>query len=186
MDYLELTGTIIGLIYLWLEYKASIWLWAVGFIMPAVYIVIYYRAGLYADLGINVYYILASVYGLFKWLSGSKSNDEAPLEIKPTPKSLYLPLTLITVALTCVIAVILINFTDSNVPWTDSFTTALSIVAMWMLAKKFIEQWLAWIIVDVVCTVLYVYKDLYFTSVLFGIYSVIAYLGYLKWKKMSV
>lgn len=82
------------------------------------------------------------------------------------------------------IARILIEYTDSNVPWLDSFTTALSIVGMWMLARKYIEQWFAWILVDIVCCGLYIYKDLYFTSALYGLYSIIAIFGYFKWKKI--
>jgi ABC-type branched-subunit amino acid transport system permease subunit len=82
------------------------------------------------------------------------------------------------------IAWILIRFTDSNVPWLDSFTTALSIIGMWMLARKYVEQWWAWIVVDVVCCGLYIYKELYFTSALYGLYSIIAIFGYFKWKQM--
>ena len=187
MNYLELTGTIVGLIYLWLEYRASIYLWIAGFIMPAIYIFVYYEAGLYADVGINIYYLLASFYGLAYWTIGKKNqkNDTTiEIPITATPRKIYYPLILISTLLTIVIAQILINFTDSNVPWADSFTTALSIVGMWMLAKKYVEQWLAWILVDIVCAVLYVYKDLYFTSGLYALYTVIAYFGYLKWKKM--
>ncbi len=185
MNYLELVGTIIGLIYLWLEYKASVWLWAASIVMPAVYIVIYYRAGLYADMGINIYYILASVYGVVCWLRGN-TGEKKELPVTHTPKRLYIPLTCIAAILTVIIAQILIRFTDSNVPWADAFTTALSIVAMWMLAKKYAEQWLAWILVDVVSTILYVYKGLFFTSGLYLLYTVIAYIGYLKWKRMIV
>lgn len=188
MNYLELFGTLVGLIYLWLEYKASVYLWVASIVMPAIYIVIYYQAGLYADLGINVYYVFASVYGLAVWLIGKKkgsaSEKKEELPITQTPTKLYLPLTLITGVLTVIIAQLLIRFTDSNVPWADSFTTALSMVALWMLARKYAEQWLAWILVDVVCCILYVYKDLYFTSGLYAVYTIIAYFGYLKWKKM--
>ena len=155
MNYLELFGTLVGLIYLWLEYKASVYLWIASIVMPAIYIVIYYQAGLYADLGINVYYVGASLYGLAVWLIGRKKQGTADemeaLPITSTPKRLYLPLFLITVVLTVLIAQLLIHFTDSTVPWADSFTTALSVVALWMLAKKYTEQWLAWILVDVVC-----------------------------------
>ena len=188
MNYLELFGTLVGLIYLWLEYKASVYLWIASIVMPAIYIVIYYQAGLYADLGINVYYVGASLYGLAVWLIGRKKQGTADemeaLPITSTPKRLYLPLFLITVVLTVLIAQLLIHFTDSTVPWADSFTTALSVVALWMLAKKYTEQWLAWILVDVVCCILYIYKGLYFTSGLYGLYTLIAYFGYLKWKKM--
>lgn len=82
------------------------------------------------------------------------------------------------------IALILKNFTDSDVPWLDAFTTALSIVGMWMLAQKYIEQWWTWMIVDVVSVGLYIYKDLYFTATLYALYALIALFGYRKWKQL--
>lgn len=71
MNYLELLGTLVGVVYLWLEYRASIYLWLACIVMPAIYLVVYYRAGLYADFGINIYYLLASVYGWMVWKEGS-------------------------------------------------------------------------------------------------------------------
>ena len=156
LDFLEIFGTLVGLVYLWLEYRASIYLWIAGVVMPAIYIFVYYKAGLYADFGINIYYLIAAVYGWFFWMWGHRKKKCRPAD-QPT---------------------------DSNVPWLDSFTTALSIVGMWMLARKYIEQWFAWIIVDIVCCGLYIYKDLYFTSALYGLYSIIAIFGYFKWKKL--
>ena len=179
---LEVTGTLVGLVYLWLEYKANIWLWVAGIIMPAIYIFVYYRAGLYADFGINVYYLIAAVYGLVMWKGSTAEKKELPITF--TPKRVYLPLVIVSVAALLLIAWILIRFTDSNVPWWDSFTTALSIVGMWMLAKKYIEQWFTWIAVDAVSCGLYIYKELYFTSVLYGLYAMIAILGYFKWKRL--
>ena len=184
MNYLEIIGTLIGLLYLWLEYRASIYLWIAGIIMPAIYIFVYYRAGLYADFGINIYYLLAAVYGWLVWKYGNKAHEKAELPITHIPLK-YLPALMSVFIITFIgIALILINFTDSNVPLLDSFTTALSIIGMWMLARKYVEQWWAWILVDVVCCGLYIYKDLYFTSGLYGLYSIIAIFGFLKWKKM--
>ena len=79
---------------------------------------------------------------------------------------------------------ILVRFTDSNVPVSDSFVNALSILGLWALARKYVEQWLIWIVVDVVCSVLYAYKGIPFKAGLYGAYAVIAVFGYLKWKKM--
>lgn len=76
MNYLEIIGTIIGLLYLWLEYRASIYLWIAGIIMPAIYIFVYYKARLYADFGINIYYLLAAVYGWIIWKYGSKKQEK--------------------------------------------------------------------------------------------------------------
>ena len=185
MNYLEVFGTLVGLAYLWLEYKASIYLWIASIIMPAIYIIIYYQAGLYADFGINIYYLIASVYGWIIWKKQQGQTDNIPQNtISCMAKSRWYPLVGITTLLFAAIAWILIRFTDSNVPYWDSFTTALSVAALWMLAHKYIEQWLVWIIVDVVCCGLYIYKELYFTAGLYGLYSIIALFGYIKWKQL--
>ena len=81
MNYLEITGALVGLIYLWLEYRASIYLWIAGIIMPAIYIFVYYQAGLYADFGINIYYLLAAAYGWMVWMRGSEKETRAELPI---------------------------------------------------------------------------------------------------------
>lgn len=193
LDYLEIFGSVIGLLYLWLEYKASIYLWIAGIIMPAIYIFIYYEAGLYADFGINIYYLIAAIYGWCYWMWGrnrakslncSEAASQEDIPITYTPKKAYLPLTAAFLATLLVIVWLLSEFTDSNVVWLDSFTTALSIIGMWMLTRKYVEQWLLWIVVDIVCCGLYLYKGLYFTSVLYGLYTIIAGFGYLKWIRM--
>ena len=181
---LEVIGTIVGLIYLWLEYRASIYLWIAGIIMPAIYLVVYYEAGLYADVGINVYYLLAAIYGWIMWKYGSNTKEKKELPISHIPLS-YLPTVILVFIVALVgIAWLLIDCTDSNVPWMDSFITALSIIGMWMLARKYIEQWLVWIVVDIVASGLYLYKGLEFTAGLYALYTIIAIFGYFKWKRL--
>lgn len=189
MNYLEILGTAIGIVYLYLEYKANPWLWIASIAMPAIYLTVYYEAGLYADLGISIYYIIASVYGLICWLKKPRLNraeDESHTRISHTPRALYIPLTIVLSTIFVLIGYILSRFTDSTVPWADAFTTALSIVAMWMLARKYVEQWLVWIVADVGCAILYVYKDLFFTGALYLAYAVIAVAGYRKWKHLMM
>ncbi len=186
MEYLEIVGTAIGLVYLYLEYKASVWLWVASICMPALYIVVYYEAGLYADLGINVYYLIASVYGLVCWIRGNGSDEsDTPLNISRTPVWMWKYLLSVFCILFVLIGFILRYFTDSTVPWADSFTTALSIVAMWMLARKYVEQWLVWIVADIGCGCLYIYKELYFTGGLYFLYALIAVFGYRKWMRAT-
>lgn len=184
MNYLEIAGTVIGLVYLWLEYKASIYLWIAGIIMPAIYIFVYYDAGLYADMGINVYYLGAAVYGFAVWMLGRKAHEGREMPITRMPRRLWPAAGMVCCVLFAGIGLLLISVTDSDVPWMDSFTTALSVVGMWMLARKHLEQWLVWIVVDVASAGLYVYKELYFTAVLYALYAVIAIFGYINWKKM--
>ena len=106
------------------------------------------------------------------------------LPITKMPKRSWLKALVVFLVAQILIAWILINFTDSDVPWWDAFTTALSIIGMWMLARKYLEQWWVWIVVDVVCVGLYIYKGLYFTSGLYALYSVIAVFGWLNWKRL--
>ena len=191
MNYLEIIGTLVGLIYLWLEYKASIWLWVANVVMPAIYVMVYYKAGLYADFGINIYYLIISFYGIYYWWKGRKQSRteqtkkrEEELPITHTPMQTWKQLVIVSIALLVVIAFILIQYTDSTVSWMDSLTTALSIVAMWMLARKYVEQWLVWIVVDAISAGLYIYKELYFTAGLYALYTVIAYFGYKEWRRL--
>ena len=180
--WLDIVTTVLGLAYILLEYKASVWMWLVGFMMQALGIVLYYQKGLYADCGMEFYYLSMTVYGYWKWVRGSVSKESLP--ISHFPKRLVLPWLLLIAAVWGVIYWLLITFTNSNVPLADSFTTALSIVGIWALAHKYLEQWFIWIAVDVVTCVLYFYKDIPFKASLYGLYVVIAVFGYFKWKKL--
>lgn len=183
MQTLEIIGAVIGLIYLYLEYKANRWLWLFGVIMPVVYIVIFYQSKFYADMGINIYYFFASIWGWMVWTK-KKKNSAKNGKISHTPTRFIVPLTLAGIAIFTLIAFILVNYTDSPVPYGDAFTTALSIIAMWMLAFKYIEQWGLWFLVNSISCGLYFWKDLHYTSGLFAIYAVISIFGYFKWKRM--
>ncbi len=185
---IDMAGLVLGLVYLWLEFKASIWLWLVSIIMPIVHGYLYWERGLYADFGMEVYYVLAAVYGyaMWRWVRGSsKGSGEKPAErpITHFPLRRALPVTLVGLALWAGIYWILITYTDSSVPLCDSFTTALSMVALWALAQKYAEQWLLWLVVDIACTILYIYKQIPFTAALYGFYTVMAVLGYRQWLK---
>ena len=187
--FLEILGVLTGIIYLWLEYRASIYLWIAGIIMPAIYLFVYYDAGLYADFGINIYYLLIALYGWVAWKTGftvfGKKEPKRELRISHAPRTAWIKTSVAFVAAMLLIAYALINYTDSTVPRSDSFTTALSIVGMWMLARKYIEQWWVWCVVDVASSALYVYKGLHFTAILYAVYAIIAIFGYFKWKKLE-
>lgn len=185
MNAIEIIGACIGLLYLYLEYKANVWLWPVGILMSLFYVVIFFHGKFYADAAVYLYYIGANVYGLAAWLRSSRSQQDSSVSspIIHTPKRQILPLVLVSVVLWLVIFLILHNFTDSPVPWGDAFTTSLGIVAMWMLAQKQVEQWLLWVVVNAVSLCLYVWKGLYPTAVLFAFYTAVAVLGYFRWKK---
>jgi nicotinamide mononucleotide transporter len=182
--FLEILAAATGIIYLWLEYRASIHLWIVGIIMPVIYIVVYYNSGIYANLGINVYYLVVAFYGWWMWRYGGRKHAKDEMPITRTPARYYLPLACACVVLYFAIAWLLTRYTDSDVPRLDAFTTALSVVGMWMLARKYVEQWWVWFVVDIVSVGMYIDKSLYYLALLYVTYVVVALFGYRKWKKL--
>jgi nicotinamide mononucleotide transporter len=182
--WLDILTTVLGLIYIWLEYRASIALWFVGIIMPALDVWLYWSHGLYGDAGMAVYYTLAAVYGFYIWKFKKTRKLKQSLPIIHLPRRQYLPATLFFLFAWGATYYILVNWTNSTVPLLDSFTNALSFVGMWALARKYLEQWIFWIVVDAVCCFLYVQKGIPFKAGLYGLYVVIAIAGYYKWKQM--
>lgn len=181
--FLEILGTVVGMFYLYYEYRASMQVWIYGIIMPVISLFVYWNAGLYADFGINIYYLLAAIYGWAVWRYGARKAEAPELPITYTPRMAWPVLLVASVLVFWGIGEVLVRWTDSTVPWWDSFTTALSIVGMVMLARKWVEQWVVWLVVDAVSCGLYFYKGLFFYCALYGAYTIIAYLGYLEWKR---
>lgn len=213
--WLDIVTTILGLIYLVLEYRASIALWVVGIVMPAMDIYLYWSHGLYGDAGMAVYYTLAAIYGYAVWKFGAKwkamikrkgsdkkeaasavssdkieaasavSSSSEDLPITFFPRRLILRTLGFFVLAWAATYYVLVAYTNSTVPLLDAFTNALSFVGLWALARKYVEQWLFWIAVDVVCCYLYVVKGIPFKAGLYGLYVVIAVMGYCKWKGLA-
>jgi len=187
--WLDILSTVLGLIYIILEYRASIALWFVGIIMPAIDTYLYYSHGLYADFGMAIYYTLAGIYGWVMWrwgnaLRGSAREEKAEKPITHFPARRIVPATVGFLVAWGAIWYVLVRWTNSTVPITDSFINALSFVALWALAQKYLEQWVIWILIDAISAVLYAYKGIPFKASLYALYVVIAVLGYMKWKRM--
>lgn len=205
--WLDIVTTILGLVYLVLEYRASIALWVVGIVMPAMDIYLYWSHGLYGDAGMAVYYTLAAIYGYAVWKFGAKwkrmlkrsnadGSDISEASSAEGGSSEDLPITFFPRRLVLrtlgffflawgATYYVLVAYTNSTVPLLDAFTNALSFVGLWALARKYVEQWLFWIAVDVVCCYLYVVKGIPFKAGLYGLYVVIAVMGYMKWKGLA-
>lgn len=181
---LEILGFCVGLLYLWWEYQADRRVWLASVIMPAISMWVYFSKGLYADFAINIYYLAIAAYGYIAWSRNSKRKKGPELKIRHTPLRVWAGAAGVTAVLWVGIWWVLVNMTDSTVPIADAFTTALSITGLWMLARKYAEQWLVWFVVDIVCSALYFYKGLPLYSTLYAIYTVIALLGYRKWLRL--
>lgn len=197
INWLDITTAALGLAYILLEYRASVWMWAVGAVMQLLGIVLYYQKGLYADCGMEFYYLAMTAYGAWRWQK--KGTNDSPSSQETTPSLTgkagggspitHIPLrlaalwTVIFLVLWALIWYLLSHFTDSTVPVADAFTTALSLVGIWALAHKYLEQWFIWIAVDVVTCWLYFTKDIPFKASLYGLYVVIAVAGYRSWRR---
>lgn len=186
---LQIVGIALGLLYLWLEYRADIRLWVVGLIMPCVHGALYFHAGLYADFTMQLYYVGAGLYGWFVWHYGLRSDraqEQARPAIGHTPQRWIGGLIGVYAMAHFLIYLILKHLTDSTVPFWDAMTTALSIVAMWMLSRKLVEQWIVWGVVDLITVGLYIYKGIPFTAALYGLYTVLAVVGWQRWRHAAL
>lgn len=190
---LQIVGVALGLLYLWLEYRADIRLWIVGLLMPLVHGTLYFRSGLYADASMQVYYVLAGLYGWAVWHKARRAGDGTVPTSRPAQvlRIAHTPLRQVPVLVAVYLAahaglyLLLARFTPSTVPFWDAMTTAASIVAMWMLSRKYVEQWLVWLGVDLITVGLYLYKDIPLTAGLYALYSALAAAGYLRWRRQA-
>jgi nicotinamide mononucleotide transporter len=183
-NYVEVIGVITSLVYLYFSVRQIIWLWPFGIISSALFILIFFNSKFYADMGLQVYYLGVSIYGWIYWSRGVVDRDEkSTLPVSRISRRPAIILSVTGIVIMLGIVYILKNFTDSDVPWGDGFTTAGSIVATWMLARKVLEHWLVWIVVDGVAAGLYFYKGLYPSFLLYVIFAIIAVIGYLQWKR---
>ncbi|HOK21903.1 MAG TPA: nicotinamide riboside transporter PnuC [Bacteroidales bacterium] len=184
MHWIEIIAATLGIIAIYFQIKVKPFYWVISLVVSSMYIIVYFSAKLYADMSMQFYYVGMSIYGLYVWLSGNYSSDKKIIHIsKIKDLKSWLLIALISALSFFIIGYILKNFTDSNVPWWDSFTTSLSFVATWMLARKKIENWLIWIVVDATSVALYIYKQLYPTTILFIILTLLAIVGYFQWKR---
>ena len=179
---LEFLAVITGIASVWFSKKENILVYPFGIVSVTCYFFITYQNKLYADSGINAYYFFMSIYGWWNW-KNTKDLGASQIPItKSTAKGTIINLLTFLLA-TCFIYLILIKFTDSDVPLIDSITTGLAITGMYLMALKKIEHWLFWIACDLISIPLYIYKDLPFTSFQFLVFTYIAVMGWVSWKR---
>lgn len=181
-NYIELLGALLSVLYLFLSIRQNILLWPVGILSAVLYIIVFFETKFYADMGLNAYYFLISIYGWITWrmANSGKGSGMPVVHVGATRGVLLL---LIVLLLFLGIGYLLDNYTDSPIPFWDAFTTAGSIVATWMLTKKIIEHWILWVVIDIVSLGLYLHRGLFPTAVLFAIYTTMAVLGFIQWRR---
>lgn len=180
-NWMDVLGTTLGLLYIYLEFRESVWMWVVGSVMPVIYFVVLWQHGVYGDCLTEVYAFFAGLYGLYVWAT-AKNRSGKKLPITRTPMRMRYVVAGLTLVLWAVLAFIL-KHTDSTVAYLDALSTAFYLVALWMLARKYIEQWWMWFVCDALSTGLYIYKGIYGRALLYGIYTLLAIYGYYCWKR---
>lgn len=180
-NYIEILATLMGIIYLILSISGKKLLWLFGILTSLLYVYVFFKSKIYADMGINIYYVVISIYG---WIHWSTDQNTGTLPFSRINLKQSLLLLAATVLLFFIIAFILTNYTDSDVAIFDAILTAASITATWMLARKILEHWLIWVVVDGISIALYIHKELYPTVFLFLFYTVLAVLGFFEWLKL--
>ncbi|MFZ9044590.1 MAG: nicotinamide riboside transporter PnuC [Cyclobacteriaceae bacterium] len=178
---LEGIAVFFGLATVWYSKQEHIWVYPTGIISVLIYVYITFQHKLYADMGINGYYFVMSIYGWYHW---TNTGDKTKMQIPISRNSRKENLIALSIMVVSFIAIrFSLDFTDSDVPGLDSFTTATAITGMWLMARKKMEHWIAWIITDIVAVPLYLYKGLPLTSFQFLIFTILATWGYFSWKK---
>ncbi|MCL4837623.1 MAG: nicotinamide riboside transporter PnuC [Thermoanaerobaculia bacterium] len=181
VDPLELLGVLTGVVAVWLTVRQNVWCWPVGLVNVALFAVVFARARLYADAGLQGVYFALCLYGWWAWLHGGR--DRGPLAVTRSPRRERLALAVLAVAGAALLGTLLHRGTNASFPYLDSALTAGSLAAQWLQARKRLENWLVWIAVDVVYVGMYVAKELHLTALLYAGFTALAVAGLREWRR---
>ncbi len=183
MSSYEALAMVLSLAYIILAIKQSLWCWVAAFFSTLIYAILFFDASLLMDSFLNAYYLLMAVYGWYSWkyTNALKENEELNISTYTIKKNILIIISLTILSL--VLGYIMSNYTKADFAYMDSFTTVFAIFATYMLTKKVIENWLYWIVIDAVSIYIYIQKGFYLTAILFVLYTILALVAYMSWKK---
>ncbi len=180
-NWLENLGILSTLICVYLNTKQNIWGWPWAILASAVYGLVYFKAKLYSDMELQIIFIVISAYGWWQWLYGGGAKNNLP--VTNTPRKYYIWLLAIILIFAWLSGYLHSKFTDASLPFADSLLTAISLVAQWLMARKYVENWVLWIGANIGYIFMYFTKGLSGTSVLYIILLALAIMGYADWRK---
>ena len=186
-NIVEIFGAVAGIAYVILEIRRSIWLWPLGIITSAVYIYVFGRTGFSTNKGLEGYYHVKRLYEWYMW-SRRQEREQAGAgsDVKRIDAATAAWCAVATAAIWAVLWLVLGRATDSPVTVWDGLIASLSVVATWMLTRKYIEQWYVWIVANAIAVAVYLASGLYPTAVLFFVYFVMAIIGVIKWRQEAI
>lgn len=173
-----------GVASVWLTVRENVWCWPTGLVNVGLFVLVFFRARLYADTALQVVYLVLCLYGWHEWLHGGR--DRGPLRVSRAPVGSLAGLLGLGAAAALALGFWLSRYTDAASPFLDSATTCYSLVAQWLMTRKRLESWLFWIAVDVVYVGMYVQRGLQLTAGLYGVFLVLATLGLVEWRRSLV
>ncbi len=183
MTIYEIIGTVTGVAGVWLAARENIWTWPMGMLSTLMLIYVCYDARLYADVGLNIFYFVTSGYGWYAWLHANPQYAREELPVTRTRTVQWFWLLAFSIAFTLALGYFLTHFTNADLSYTDSATTGVSLAGYWMMARKKLENWLVWLLVDSVYVGMYLYKELYLLAGLYFVFLILATDGYIKWRR---
>jgi nicotinamide mononucleotide transporter len=182
MSWLELAGLASGLVCVWLLIRQNVWTFPIGLVYAVVSVFVFLEARLYADVLLSAYYVLMNAYGWYFWLFGGVRTAEDQLPVSRIPWRSGLMLAGATALAIGGMGWFFDTRTNADFPYWDSATTCMSFAAMWMTARKYIENWWVWLAVDVIATAIYYVKGIHFYAILYGVYLGMAIMGWRAWQ----
>lgn len=182
MDTFEVVAAVLGLVYIFLEYKANPWMWLFSILMSMLYAYLFFSRMLYANFALSIYNVGVSIYGGYCWIKWRRVvSDEGAIRSFPSHRWPFLVGTL--VLLVPLLAWVLWVLGESGSPLLDGITASLSVVGIWMLAKKYYQQWFCWIVADILYVVMFLQNGMWPSMLLYAVYVVIAVAGTVHWRK---
>lgn len=184
MSPIEITAFLTGVATVWLAARQNIWNWPIGIVNVSLYAVLFWEARLYADAGLQVVYLILAVYGWWAWLYGGAQHT--PLAVQRASPRLLLGLGAAGAAFAAGLGMVLARFTDAAVPIIDSSLTAASLVAQFLMTRKYLENWPLWVAADIVYVGLFINRGLYLTAAMYAIFMGIAAYAWREWYRSWV
>ena len=183
INWIEFFAVVFGLVAVYFNTREIVWGWPIGIVGVILSGILFYEVQLYSDLVLHVVYVGLGFYGWYEWLYGGRGHSTLRVTTL-APKILLILIGLGAIG-TGLIGYLFDRYTEADLAYWDAFTTSFSLVGQYMLAKKKLENWVLWIVVDVVASGIYVYKELYLLALLYFLYLGLAAYGYYRWQNAS-
>jgi nicotinamide mononucleotide transporter len=181
MTLFEIVAALFGIVSVWLSTRENIWSWPTAIVNVGMYTVVFFHARLYADMGLQVVYLMLSIYGWYHWIYGGERRTVLRVS-RATPRLLVV-LAVIDVAVWLPLAALLQRQTDAAIPYLDAWLATTSLVAQWMMTRKVLENWVLWTVLDIVYVPMFISRGLYATAGLYAVFLVLAVTGFVQWRR---